>query len=99
VDHTASKAAAEFSTPFRGRVENAVKRLFDVLVDPARQDRAMLGVFACYVAVWTLYGVVQQSSQDIHPDMAELFNWSQQLALGCRDGRNSRCDLCLQRGV
>jgi hypothetical protein len=32
--------------------------------------------------VWTLYGVIAKSSQDLHPDMAELIAWSRHLAFG-----------------
>lgn len=57
-------------------------RIFAALVDPSRQDRAVLGVLAAYVLVWTLYAVVAKSSQDIHPDTGELLTWSHELALG-----------------
>jgi hypothetical protein len=57
-------------------------RIFTALVDPKRQNRAVLGVLAVYVLVWTLYAVVAKSSQDIHPDTGELLAWSNELALG-----------------
>lgn len=57
-------------------------KILAALVDPSRQDRAVLGVLAAYVLVWTLYAVVAKSSQDIHPDTGELLTWSHELALG-----------------
>jgi Dolichyl-phosphate-mannose-protein mannosyltransferase len=59
-----------------------VERVFAALVNPARQNYAILGVLASYVVIWTLYGVVSKSSGDIHPDTGELLNWSNELALG-----------------
>src|SRR5258705_10000897 len=52
------------------------------LADAARRERAVIGVLAGYTWVWTLYAVFAKSSQDVHFDMAELFGWSQELALG-----------------
>jgi 4-amino-4-deoxy-L-arabinose transferase-like glycosyltransferase len=60
----------------------AAGRLFRILAGPAKQGYAVPAVLAGYVAVWTLYAVVAKSSQDIHPDTAELFAWSNELALG-----------------
>lgn len=57
-------------------------RIFAALIDPRRQNHAVLGVLAVYVLVWTLYAVVAKSSQDIHPDTGELLTWSNELALG-----------------
>ncbi|MDI1266491.1 MAG: glycosyltransferase family 39 protein [bacterium] len=57
-------------------------RIFAALVDRRRQNRAVLGVLAVYVLVWTLYAMVAKSSQDIHPDTGELLTWSHELALG-----------------
>jgi hypothetical protein len=37
--------------------------------------------------VWTLYGSIAKSSQDLHPDMVELISWSRDLGLG--SGRGS----------
>ena len=31
---------------------NRFERLFDALVDPARRERTMLVMLACYFAVW-----------------------------------------------
>jgi 4-amino-4-deoxy-L-arabinose transferase-like glycosyltransferase len=58
------------------------ERLVAALADPARRERAVLGVLAAYVALWTLYGAFAKASQDIHFDMAELAAWSRDLAFG-----------------
>ena len=58
------------------------ERLIAALIDPARRERAVLGVLVSYVAIWTLYGVFAKASQDIHFDMAELAAWSRTLAFG-----------------
>lgn len=58
------------------------ERLLAALTDPARRERTLLLVIAGYVAVWTLYGAFAKASQDIHFDMAELFAWSREPALG-----------------
>lgn len=42
----------------------------------------MLLALGGYVLVWTLYGVIAKSSQDLHNDMTELIAWSRDLALG-----------------
>ena len=55
-------------------------RLVAALIDPARRERAVLGVLLGYVAVWTLYGVFAKASQDIHFDMAELVAWAREPA-------------------
>lgn len=59
-----------------------IDRLIEALVDPARRDRAVGGVLAAYVAVWTLYGVLAKASQDINYDAAGMVAWSRELALG-----------------
>jgi len=61
---------------------NRFERLFDALVDPARRERTMLLVLACYFIVWSLYAVVAKSSQDIHTDMGEFVAWSREAGLG-----------------
>jgi hypothetical protein len=42
-----------------------IERLFDALAHPARRERAMLVVLACYFAIWSLYAAISRSSQDI----------------------------------
>ena len=62
--------------------ERALDRLIGALTDPIRRDRTVLGVLGGYLLVWTLYGVIAKSNQDLHPDMTELIAWSRDLALG-----------------
>ena len=61
---------------------NLFERLFDALVDPARRERAMAVVLACYFIVWSLYATIAKSSQDIHTDMGEFVAWSREAGLG-----------------
>lgn len=51
-----------------GRIE----RLFDALVDPARRERTMAAVLACYFVIWSLYATIAKSSQDIHTDPRQI---------------------------
>ena len=60
----------------------ALEQLHDALVDKTRCNRAMLLLLTVYAATWTLYGSIARSSQDLHPDMAELISWSRDLSLG-----------------
>jgi 4-amino-4-deoxy-L-arabinose transferase-like glycosyltransferase len=57
-------------------------RFVDGLIEPLQQDRTALVLLGGYLLVWTLYGVIAKSSQDLHPDMTELIGWSRNLALG-----------------
>jgi hypothetical protein len=70
--------AVAFVLSARTRIE----RLFDALVHPARRERTMLVVLACYFAIWSLYAAISQSSQDIHTDMGEYIAWSREVGLG-----------------
>jgi 4-amino-4-deoxy-L-arabinose transferase-like glycosyltransferase len=65
-----------------GRSQNALSRLLDALIEPARRERAVLVVLAAYAVVWTLYGTIAKSSQDIHFDMGEMVAWSREVSLG-----------------
>jgi 4-amino-4-deoxy-L-arabinose transferase-like glycosyltransferase len=58
------------------------EQLYDALVDKARCNRAMLLLLTGYAATWTLYASIAKSSQDLHPDMAELISWSRDLSFG-----------------
>lgn len=58
------------------------ERLFDVVVDPSRRERAVALLLAGYAAAWWLYAVISNSSQDINVDMGEMFAWSHQVTLG-----------------
>src|ERR1700730_15662137 len=62
--------------------QNALLRLLDALVDPLRRELTALFMLASYAAVWTLYGVVAKSSQDIHFDMGEMIAWSREVTFG-----------------
>jgi hypothetical protein len=64
------------------RALRPAEKVYAALVDPARQDRAVLGLLACYVVIWTLFGVVSKGTQEIRPDTGELLTWSNELALG-----------------
>lgn len=57
-------------------------RLIAALADPARRERIVVAVLLAYVAIWTLYGVLAKSAQDLHPDMSELVAWSRDPQLG-----------------
>jgi hypothetical protein len=57
-------------------------RLIDALIDPARRERTALTVLAAYAAIWTLYGIIAKSSQDVQFDAAELEVVSRDLAFG-----------------
>ena len=58
------------------------ERIFDALVDPFDGEWVMVLMLGGYVAAWTLYATIAKSSQDIHPDMAEMADWSRQWVLG-----------------
>ena len=76
------QAALMIAAEFARLARNPFGRLFDALVDAARCNRAMLLLLTGYAATWTLYGSIARSSQDLHPDMAELISWSRDLSLG-----------------
>ncbi len=42
----------------------------------------MLALLAAYAAIWSLYGAIAKSSQDIHFDMGEMIAWSREVTLG-----------------
>jgi hypothetical protein len=56
-------------------------RLFDALTDPARRERTIVWVLAAHAAIWTLFGVLANGSQDIHFDMGEMIAWAQETLL------------------
>ena len=64
------------------RTRQCFEELFDALTDPQISERVMFLMLSGYVAVWALYATIAKSSQDIHPDMAEMAIWSRQLSLG-----------------
>jgi hypothetical protein len=57
-------------------------RLIAALTDPRARERNVLWVFLAYLAIWTLYAIIEKSSQDINFDMAEIVIWSRELAAG-----------------
>src|SRR5215469_10120048 len=57
-------------------------RLCAALLDPNRRERNAVLVLGAYAALWTLYGIIAKSSQDIHFDMGEALAWSRELAVG-----------------
>ena len=59
---------------FSARFSDALDRLLVLLTGP-RRERVILWVLAAYWAVWSLYGIVAKSSQDIHFDMGEAVVW------------------------
>ncbi len=64
------------------RLLGPIGRLVTALADPARRERSVVLVLLAYVGIWTLYGTLSKSSQDIHVDMSEMTAWSRELALG-----------------
>src|ERR1700676_1130655 len=64
------------------RKPQPLERLLDALFDPGRRERAVLGLLAGYAAIWSLYGAIAKSSQDIHFDMGEMVAWSREVTLG-----------------
>jgi hypothetical protein len=60
---------------------NPFERIFAALIDPAKSERTMLILLACYAAVWSLYGSIAKASQDLHFDIGEMFAWSHQIGL------------------
>ncbi len=70
------------TTPVIARLRGAIERLIAALTDPARRERAMVGMLFAYAVVWTAYGVIAKGSQGLHTDMTELVAWSREPALG-----------------
>ena len=60
----------------------AIGSLYDALTDAARRERTVILTLIAYAALWTLYGVIAKSSQDLHFDMVEQIVWSRELAAG-----------------
>lgn len=57
-------------------------RFIAALTSAKRRDHTVLVALAGYLFVWTLYGTIAKSSQDLHSDMTELIAWSRDLAFG-----------------
>lgn len=61
---------------------NAVDRLIDDLCNPARETRAAIVFLLIYASLWYIYLIIARSTTDMHPDMAEMVTWAQELSLG-----------------
>jgi 4-amino-4-deoxy-L-arabinose transferase-like glycosyltransferase len=60
----------------------SLERLLDSLLDPGRRERTVLALLAAYAAIWSIYGAIAKSSQDIHFDMGEMIAWSREVTWG-----------------
>jgi hypothetical protein len=69
-------------TDFGRSVRDALGRLYDALIDPARCERTMALLLGGYAAVWTLYAIISRAGEDIHYDMGEVVSWSHEVFLG-----------------
>jgi 4-amino-4-deoxy-L-arabinose transferase-like glycosyltransferase len=63
-------------------VSRAFDRLVDGLCDPARENRAALAFLLIYCSLWYVYLLIARATTDMHPDMAEMLTWAQELSLG-----------------
>lgn len=68
--------------PALASVSRAFDRLAGALCDPARENRAALVFLLIYSGLWYVYLMIVRSSTDMHPDMAEMLTWAQELSLG-----------------
>jgi 4-amino-4-deoxy-L-arabinose transferase-like glycosyltransferase len=63
-----------------------LQRLFDRFVDALtnskRRDYAVFAALVGYLFVWTAYGGISKSSQNLNSDMTELIAWSRDLSFG-----------------
>ena len=60
------------------RIGNGINRWFDA----AASGRALWIFLALFVAIWTSFQIVSYASIDLHPDLLEVFAWSQNPAPG-----------------
>jgi hypothetical protein len=63
------------------RASGALERLLTRLADTRMGERTVLLALAVYWLVWSAYGIVAKSSQDIHFDMGEAVVWSHEALL------------------
>lgn len=70
------------TTTLASAANHVLDRLIAALTEPTERERSMVIALSGYLLVWTLYGIVAKSNQDLHPDMTELIAWSRDLALG-----------------
>jgi 4-amino-4-deoxy-L-arabinose transferase-like glycosyltransferase len=57
-------------------------RLVTALTDVRSRERSARWLLLAYLAVWTLYSIIEKSSKDINFDMAEVVVWSRELSWG-----------------
>lgn len=57
-------------------------RLVAALTDVRSSERSARSLLLAYLAVWTLYAIIEKSSKDINFDMAEVVTWSRELSWG-----------------
>src|SRR5215471_9899400 len=57
-------------------------RLMESLLDPRRREWTVIALLAGYAAIWSIYGAIAKSSQDIHFDMGEMVAWSREVTFG-----------------
>jgi 4-amino-4-deoxy-L-arabinose transferase-like glycosyltransferase len=66
----------------QSRLLAPIDSVIAALTDTLRRDRAIVAVVACYVAIWTIYGVLAKANQDIHFDSAQWVVVAREPALG-----------------
>jgi 4-amino-4-deoxy-L-arabinose transferase-like glycosyltransferase len=71
-------ASAFLSWTPPARIAAAINRWFDA----APSGRAVWVFLALFVVIWTGFQIVSYASIDLHPDLLEVFAWSQNLAPG-----------------
>ena len=55
----------------------SIRRPIDAWFDTRDDGRAIAILLLLFVALWTLFQVVSRASIDLHPDMVEIYAWSQ----------------------
>ena len=64
------------------RLLRASHELVDALVASSRRERTAMIMLLAYACVWTLYAIISKCTKDLHFDMAEILEWSQELDWG-----------------
>ena len=57
-------------------------RVVGALSDPIRSNRTFFALLTGYVVIWSFYGAIAKSSQDVHFDMGEAVVWSHEALAG-----------------
>jgi 4-amino-4-deoxy-L-arabinose transferase-like glycosyltransferase len=60
----------------------SIARPIDAWFDRERDGRAVAILLLLFVAVWTIFHVVSRLSVDLHPDLLEIYAWSQHPSAG-----------------